>query len=338
MVIPQLDIALEDPYPPTLTTTPTGSLLADGPVANFRDIAFQATDRGSGVQRAVLEVDGRAVVDQLVDPNGGACVPPYDHVVPCKLAVAGTVGFDTTTVADGPHTGRLLIYDATGGNSTAFGPFHFVTSNRTVGAVCATGAKPPLRFSFKPGVVSFGRQGLLTAQLNQSVGPVEVAVLEGATALRKLATLKPDGQGRLFYRLGAGASRSIRLGLRPAGASSQRYACSTPKTLAVRAGVTLRLSDRRLRNGDRLQLGGRVLGGAAAAQKDVVVQARALHGRSWSTVRVVRADNRGRYRLRYRFRRTFWPVTYQFRAEVRPDRTFPYALGHSRIRAVKVVP
>jgi hypothetical protein len=328
---------LEDASPPTLVSAPTGSLLASGPVANVRDVSFQAADRGSGVQRAVLEVDGRVVADRLVDPNGGACVAPYDHVVPCRLAVAGTIGFDTNTVPDGPHTGRLLVYDATGVNAAAFGPFHFLTSNRTIGATCAPGQQPPLSFNFKPNVVGFGKPGLLTAQLDRSLGPVEVAVLEGATTLTRLATLAPDGQGRLFYRLHAGASRSLRLGLRPAG-SSERYACSNAKTLAVRAGVTLRLSDHQLRNGERLRIAGRVLGGTAAAQKDVVIQARARHGHNWSTIRVTRADSHGRYSTSYRFRRTFWAITYQFRAEVRPDHSFPYTLGHSPTRNVRVTP
>ena len=64
------------PSLPAFVTPPSGSLTPPVPLTGPQRIAFSATDTGSGVQRAVLEVDGQpAVTNEL------GCAPPYTAVV-----------------------------------------------------------------------------------------------------------------------------------------------------------------------------------------------------------------------------------------------------------------
>ena len=137
MAVPSATVTLEDAADPVLTAAPTGSAL-DGtrPIAGVAGASFSAADNGGGVARAVLEVDGTAVADV---PVGGAdCAPPYTRAAPCKPNASGTLSWDTRTVANGAHQVRLLVYDATGTNHVAAGPFAVDVRNRD-----AVPASPP---------------------------------------------------------------------------------------------------------------------------------------------------------------------------------------------------
>lgn len=108
----------------------------------MESLSFNVTDRGTGVYRGLVEVDGKAVYDQVVDANvvGGRArckdvlpgdADPYQFIdpVPCKLSASATVAFDTRTVADGPHELRVVTEDASGNRTTVVGPQRFVVDN-----------------------------------------------------------------------------------------------------------------------------------------------------------------------------------------------------------------
>ena len=94
-------IVLQDDTDPAFSAPPAGSLFAGGTLAGTHGVSFSATDTGSGVQQATLEVDGTAVATQTL-----GCAPPYTAIVPCKLSASGTVTLDTATLTDGPHAVR----------------------------------------------------------------------------------------------------------------------------------------------------------------------------------------------------------------------------------------
>ena len=54
---------------------------------------------------------------------------PYIAVRPCKPAASRSLSFDTSMLADGPHSARVLVADATVSNIAAFGPFAITTAN-----------------------------------------------------------------------------------------------------------------------------------------------------------------------------------------------------------------
>jgi hypothetical protein len=93
-----------------------------------------------------------------------------------------------------------------------------------------------------------------------------------------------------------------------------------------------------LRNGESFRLWGRLRGGRKAANRDVLIEARARGGpRRWTPVRVLRTNRKGRFRMRYTFRRTQQRVRFEFRARVRPERGFPFAMGASSPKSILVL-
>ncbi len=103
---------LEDSIPPTLAQV-TGSLVAPGPLRGVTGVTVHATDRGSGVAGVRLFVDGLEK-DAASDPNGGHCVKPFVHVVPCRLNLDLGLQLNTALLSEGQHNVQLLVTDAAG--------------------------------------------------------------------------------------------------------------------------------------------------------------------------------------------------------------------------------
>jgi hypothetical protein len=147
----RLDAELSDRLDPVLVGTPSGDLLdSQRAVAGTRSIAFSASDRGGGIYRAAIEVDGAAAVSQVVDDNGGRCREPFTAPVPCRLTASGSIALDTATLADGVHSVRLVVSDATGTNAVAYGPVEITTRNQAPGCDPAvTRATTPVTARFR---------------------------------------------------------------------------------------------------------------------------------------------------------------------------------------------
>ena len=107
-------------------------------------------------------------------------------------------------------------------------------------------------------------------------------------------------------------------------------------TLNARASASLRAIPRVVGVGQRLQLRGTVRGVIPARGVPLIFQGRDGGGR-YTTFADGRADRKGRFSVRYRFRsggsrgRTF-----SFRVKLRGDARFPYALGYSKRVLVRV--
>jgi hypothetical protein len=102
--------------------------------------------------------------------------------------------------------------------------------------------------------------------------------------------------------------------------------------------LTLRVSRRALRNGQRLVFSGRVLGAVPPAGVAVTLQARV--GRHYRAFRQLRASSRtnGRLRTVYRIERTTQTVRYRFRLKLVGQAGLPYQGGAFRTVDVLVRP
>ena len=111
-------------------------------------------------------------------------------------------------------------------------------------------------------------------------------------------------------------------------------------TLEDAAGNTTVLSPARTFEVQAPRVVGRVAG--PIPHGGVLVRLEARDGRRWvpvaTTRRSVRTSPAGRYRLSYRFRSTFEPITYRFRVVVDEDSEFRYRRGSSAPLAVRVSP
>ena len=119
---------------------------------------------------------------------------------------------------------------------------------------------------------------------------------------------------------------------------SHENASSDPVDLRVRAGMTLHVSRRSLRNGQRLVFTGRILGALPAAGVAVTLQAKV--GQALPLVPPAAGQQRHGWAHphAYRFERTTGPVRYRFRLKIVRQAGLPFQSGVSPVVAVSVRP
>ncbi len=326
---------IEDSDSPVIAGQPGGAMFAS--VANLsgeQTIAFQASDRGSGVYRAVVEVDGAVMGEIGLSREAPGCQPPFHVVRPCPSEVVSSVVVDTTRLADGQHDAALKVYDTSDENPAVYGPVSFSTSNRTVSSFCAS--EDPARFALrvprKP--LRFGKGWRLAGRVKDALG-WEAVVLDGKRRVKILNATSVSRTGNLGVTVARGPNRYVRVAVRPPG-SRNKYFCSVPVLVRAKPRLTLKVNPPEIANGASVRLHGR-LHGHARGRKAIVIQARALGSRRWATVRVVRTDSRGQYGMRYRFRNSSAGTTYVFRSQARGERGYPYSTGTSRYRRLRII-
>lgn len=116
----------------------TGKLTRGVPHAGTEAIALNATDRGAGLYRTIISVDGEVVSRTAVDTNRGECVDAnpanadayeFDVPTPCVHSKSATAEFDTTSLPDGRHHLEVRVEDAAGNSSIAFTDTAFEVDN-----------------------------------------------------------------------------------------------------------------------------------------------------------------------------------------------------------------
>jgi hypothetical protein len=353
------DLILEQTAGPTASNV--GGELASAPaVAGTSDVAFSASDPGSGVYEALFSVDGKTVQSTVLDENGGRCrnvgettdgLPAFLYLQPCAAAVNADVGFDTTLVSDGAHHLVVSVVDAAG-NATTVLDRNVVIANPPP----AAGPGPPNGTNASSGAtLTVGWKGVKGARLSTGYGHAETIVgrltapggvpIVGAR-IDALATPRFTGSKSVAMagpRTASNGSFSVRV---PAGVSSRtlRFSYrshidealpSVTRTLAlsVRAGVALSVAPRTASVGVGIRFSGRLRGGPIPrGGKPLVLEARSPGGR-WLEFDVIRSDARGRFHAGYRFKFP-GPADYQFRVVCEAEADYPFATGSSNVVGV----
>lgn len=166
----------------------------------------------------------------------------------------------------------------------------------------------------------------------KGAGIAVLARVDGQPRFRRIGTVVTNRYGSYSYRVQSGPSRELRLSY--AGSDRHRPSDATAH-VAVRARSTMRVTDRRVRNGDRVRFSGRLLGGWVP-REGKLVQLEAFYRDRWRTFAVVRTGPRGAWRRSYRFGGSRGRITYPFRARIPRERSYPYAVGFSRVVRVTV--
>ena len=321
-------IVLRDDSAPSFLSPPAGSLTSGAALSGAQNISFSAEDKGGGIQNAVLEVDGTPM-----DTRDFGCA--YTHNVPCKLADGGTLSLDTSRLADGQHTARVLVSDATRTNTTASPPFTFTTANTPTS--CAPEASPTFAL---PGSRTIAYGGKFTLRGTLGGVPAGTSILvnsqvdrPGAPAKFGRTPLTVDATGRFAYRVPTGPSRTLRFALRVPG--SLTYACSAPVKVNVKASVTLKSSPRTIRSGGRVRFTGKLSGGYVPKGGKVIELQAHERGR-WRSITTLRTNAHGAFSYRYRFSFRAAGTTFPVRVRVRHEGTYPFALGYSKSVRVRV--
>lgn len=186
--------------------------------------------------------------------------------------------------------------------------------------------------------VEFGRRLTIVGQLanrdGHGIAGAEVQVFSRSltTPEQLVAVLQTDAQGRYSYTATGTMSRTLRFAY---AGSPLILPTQTEVKLRVPATSSLRVSDRRVLNGQAVTFGGRVRSlPAPPGGKLVELQVR-LSGR-WQTFRTTRTDPAGSWSIRYRFKRTRGVQRFRFRARLPREAAYPFQAGSSRSLIVRV--
>ena len=271
-------------------------------------LVFCVTASNSGGSAQRCSAPTAAVVAPTQSPGSGATA----NSLPAPTPVSGSTGRDGADGANGSGATQRV-------NLTA------VLSSRTTVQKVRYGHRVPItgRLLHPDGTPLAGAR--LTVQ-------TQTALPGAAMANEAEVVTGPDGRFR--WVAPAGPSRTIRFAYR-SQIGETSYVDTTDVRLLVMAGVTLRAAPRKVRNKSATVFSGRVLG-KPVARRGVLVDLQVFYRKKWRTFAAPRTNRRGAYRFKYRF--TAGAATWKFRARVRPGADYPYELGTSKQRRVKVTP
>jgi hypothetical protein len=346
------DLTLEQSVPPTASNV-GGELASASTVSGTSDVAFSASDPGSGVYEALFNIDGKVVQSTVLNENSGRCrnvgqttdgLPAFLYVQPCPASVSADVGFDTAAVANGAHHLVVSVIDAAGNAATVLDRTVTVDNQPPPGGPNGTNAsaQAALAVSWQATrsqrlASAYGHAetivGRLTGADGVPIGAAQVNVLStsdyvGARAAA-MASLRTDADGSFALRVPAdSASRTLsfqysdELGAPPV--------VTKTLVLSVRAGVSLRVAPRTASIGSSIYFSGRLRGGPIPkGGKSLVLEARSPGG-AWLEFDVIRSSARGRFHASYRFKFA-GPAKYQFRVLCEAEADYPYTTGASDV-------
>lgn len=353
-----------------------GPLAANFSHTGVERIEFDVSDVGVGVYRAVVEarIHGQGnwleLASAPVGRNASSCVEKdvtphryeFDSPQPCPLSIsAAALDFDSGLLPPGQHALRVSVEDAAGNRGSVLEPRSFVVppppgsaapALLPSGAVPAVAPRPAvLRIADAsrralPSAEAFRVRGTLTEADDRPLAGVTLTVRTrpflpkparpaGEWTVVGQVVTGPDG--RFDARIPAGASRTVQF-MREEGDGLAAVAAQVDVTVPAKVSATARAT--RIRNGRSAVFTGRVAGPIPPGGVLVALEVREP-GR-WipvaTTRRWVRTTPAGRFKLAYRFRRTYEPSTYRFRVVAAEDSAFPYTRGVSRTIAVRVRP
>jgi hypothetical protein len=350
------DLTLEQNAGPTASNV-SGELASAATVTGTSDVAFSASDPGSGVYEALFSVDGRVLQSTVVDENGGRCrnvgqttdgLAAFLYVQPCRASLSADVGFDTTRASNGVHHLVVSVIDAAGNAATVLDRNVTIYNPPGAGAPGAANgtnasARATLTASWKGSrrarvTRSYGDAETIVGRLTAAGGaPIAGALIDvratpdyAGARTAAMASPRTAADGRFSIRIPRGvSSRALRLAYRSHLGETLPVATRT-LTLSVRAGVALSVSPRTASVGSSIRFSGRLRGGPIpAGGKLLVLEARSPGG-AWLEFDVVRSDARGRYHAGYRFKFP-GPAQYQFRVLCQAEADYPFATGASEV-------
>ena len=332
----RLQVDLADRVDPVLTGTPSGDLVdTTRPISGVRTVSFSASDQGSGVYLARVEVDGTTRASSAVDSNEGRCAKPFRYPVPCRSTASGSLSVDTAQLVDGTHSVRLVVTDATETNSVTFGPVQVTTANQSTACVAGNASELTARFA-STRRSALTRRGGRALTLTGTAPPGATVLLlsrEVRTGAPRIVTSNATADAAGAFRLAvpAGRSRTLRVAYRTTP-TDPVLRCSRTLRLRVPARVTLAARRTAVR---RFRLSGRLLGGAVPARGKVVELQGFENGR-WRVFRTTRSRSSGRFATTYGFKAASTGRSFRLRVRVRADASYPFSVGYSRVVRIRV--
>jgi hypothetical protein len=195
--IRRASITLVDRFAPQVEAV-AGSATTDSVWNGSEPLSFSATDRGGGIFRMLIEVDGQVVHaapavadDRCVDATG---TRSFGSPTPCPARASASTAINVADLPSGHHTVTVYLEDAAGNRAILLPP----TQKLIVNDYRAVGYYAQGRF------------------FNPRFGAPRVANGEGATGDAKVAAafVRVVGKGRRRHRV-SGDRREVRFSQRP---------------------------------------------------------------------------------------------------------------------------
>ncbi|WP_026909699.1 hypothetical protein [Patulibacter minatonensis] len=350
---------LDDRDAPAITSV-SGDAVTGDLWAGSAAISVGATDVGGGVYRLGVEVDGtiRSWINMAPAPcrAWAGTERTFLSPKPCPSTVGGVQTISTADLPEGAHTVRVVVEDAAGNQTTAYGPVTKTLSRTPPAAPADPGPEngspassdAVLKASWEgrespTRSIRYDQQPVLRGQLTTAAGqPIKDAAVR-VTITRssrnsppfERESLQTNSEGRFRWKIPKGSSsRKITLSYRRRVRDPQPVV-SKSLQLNVSAGVRLSLSRKAARKGQAVRLTGLLRGRPVPGGGKVVeLQARNPGGK-WITFRNVRAKKSGKFSATYRFRNA-GPARFQMRARARKSGDYPYATGSSPVRSIRI--
>ncbi len=364
------DITLEQTSQPSASDV-GGELASAATVSGTSDLTFAATDSGSGVYEAIIEVDGHVVESPILNENGGHCrnvgqttdeLPAFLYTQPCPQSLSADVSLNTTSLSNGSHHLVVNVIDAAGNSAVVLdrtitvansggagytGPIGPGSPLALRGATNGTNASDQAKLSAhwvrtsKAALTSrYGERqritGLLTTSTGQPISSASLDVSEvpadqGAKAV-PLARTSTGPTGAWTLTLPANnPSSTISFAYR-SHVNDTIPVATTALKLSVHAGLTLHISPHTTSVGRKIHFSG-TLHGTPIPPGGKQLELEASSGGEWIQFNTIGTDAKGHYHASYRFKFP-GPVTYHFRVVSPHEADFPFLSGTSNNVAV----
>jgi hypothetical protein len=343
----------------------SGTLLSPD-AAGTQELTLDATDPGGpGVYLVTAQIDGKSVYSGTPNRNGGKCVPVgttggalmFDYSQPCPTSESVDLPINTSALADGQHTLKLVVQDAAGNSAVVYDGTITTKqpSNGSLGAQPGSGASAGSSSAPAPALPngttasrsaqfslglkrritrSYARRALrVTGRLLDGQGhPIAGAMLDvlqqasGSAHATVIGHVSTRANGTFAASVPGGPTRTIEVAYR-AFSTDASYAAVAKIAETVEAGVKLTVSPRSTGSEGTITLSGRVLG--PVPPEGVVVELLVHYRGHWEPFRAPRTDSRGRFQVVYQFEGGIG--RFPFRASVFGGQgAFPFATGESR--------
>jgi hypothetical protein len=344
----------------------SGSLLAAGTLTGTDTIDFTGSDSGGGIYSAAVLVDGRVVVQEVPNNNGGLCVDlaaassatmAFAAPQPCVSSENVSIALDTTQFAAGQHHLQVLVSDAAGdraiaydGTITTSGPPQVGVNGGVRGPHVANGEpcageelNVQVNHKKTPPVIAFGKPVTIRGVLHCGTVPIRHArVAIDAIGGESSATIDTSVQtaldGSFSYTLPRGPDRILQFSY-TAYSDDPGPSATATAAITIRPRIRLRIAPHRASDGSTIHWTG-TIGGGPYPHQGVGLVLEVKYGKGWRSFDQIVANRKGSFHYSYRFHATTEPTTYAFRVTL-PDAGsagYPYTPGASNQVGVRVTP
>ena len=164
----------------TPSASGVGGTLLSPNAEGTAELTLDAADPGGpGVYLVIVEIDGKAVYSGTPNSNGGKCVPVgtsgdalmFDYGQPCPASESVDLPINTTTLANGQHTLKVVVQDAAGNSAVVYDGTISTKqpSENSLGAQPGPGASAAGSLSAVPNGTTASRTAQLTLGLKRRI-------------------------------------------------------------------------------------------------------------------------------------------------------------------------